>query len=279
MRRRIWLGIGVSLTVPLGIAASAGTAEPTVADAATLRPPTEPLREARADAAEGGELGEGGETGIDPERARHDALAFLSALAVIEAHYAAGLAAYEAGLQGAAAQLFAHPIAEILVDLEPVLAERGVPDLGPAMERAATLAGRGAAIDAVRAAAEEVRSTLEEAARRAPETSLSATALQARLVAELLQRTARQYYRFDRVQPDLEGWLDALGFFRVAKARAERAAAAIAAGDPELDAAIRRAIARIEPAFLGVEPPSERLPVALLLAEARRVERAAARLP
>lgn len=278
MRRRIWLGIGVSLTVPLGFAVAAGTADPTVPDATTVPPLAAPLGEARADVAEGGELGEGGETGIDPERARHDALAFLTALAVIEAHYAAGLAAYEGGLQDAAAQLFAHPIAEILVELEPVLAERGAPDLGPAMERAAILAGQGAAIDAVRAAAADVRSTLEEAARRAPETSLSATALQARLVAELLQRTARQYYRFDRVHPDLEGWLDALGFFLVARARAERAQSAIAMHDPEVGSAIRRAIARIEPIFAGIEPPSERLPVALVLAEARRVERAAARL-
>lgn len=271
MRRRIWLGIGVALTVPIGTAVSTATGE--ASDTA------EPLREAHADAAEGGELGEGGETGIDPALARHDARAFLTALAVIEAHYAAGLAAYEKGLQEAAAQLFAHPIAEILVDLEPVLAERGAPDLGPAMERAATLVAEGAPVDAVRTAAREVQSALEQAARSTPQTTLSPAALQARLVADLLQRTARQYYRFDRVHPDLEGWLDTLGFFLVARARAEQAEPTIAAHDPEVGAAIRRAITRMEAVFAGIEPPTERAPVALVLAEARRVERAAARLP
>ena len=120
---KLWLGLGAFALVQVGAAPDAGgqrtgAAPPTVPPAAM----------------------QGGEGGVSAERAAADPAAFLTVLDIIVAHYLAGRGAYGVGKTQAAAELFAHPIAEVYVDMEPVFEARGVAPFRDEMERASELA-------------------------------------------------------------------------------------------------------------------------------------------
>ena len=74
-----------------------------------------------------GESGEGeGEGGVSISAAATDPIVYNSALAITEAHILAARDAYAEGRTKEAAEMFAHPVSEVLVDMEPVFAQQGV---------------------------------------------------------------------------------------------------------------------------------------------------------
>ncbi len=87
---------------------------------------------------------QGGGGGVSAAEAASDPVASVSAPDVVAAHYLAGKAAYGAGQQAAAAELFAHPIAEVHAELEPVFTARGVQPFDRLMANASERAdGKG----------------------------------------------------------------------------------------------------------------------------------------
>jgi hypothetical protein len=244
-RLRLWVGLGAFTFVQAGAGAIDGSL-PVIPDAPAAW---------AAQGREGGEGGEGGEAGIDATRAAEDPVVYLAGLDVIAAHYHAGRDAYEAGAAEAAGQMFAHPIGEIYVELEPLLQTLGVAPFQDLMEKASELALARAPKEDVARTAEAVLSALEAAARKAPKGEASEVSVAARVVVDLLDRAARQYANAASEQT-LEPYLDGYGFDRAARARAERALPAITAASGPVADAIRSALAALERAFPTALRPS-----------------------
>ena len=153
---KLWLGLGV-FTLLQASAVPDAAAQPSATPA-----PAPPA------AAQGGEGGEGGEGGVSAETAATDPAAFIAALDVVAAHYLAGRGAYGAGQPQAAAELFAHPIAEVYADMEPMFQARGVAPFREAMERASELALARAPQGTVASAVDTVLAALSAAEAGAP---------------------------------------------------------------------------------------------------------------
>lgn len=241
---KVWLGVGVFALVH----AQAGAAERAAGAAA---PPA-----AAGPSDGGGEGGEGGEGGVDAARAASDPAAFLVALDVMAAHYAAGRDVYRAGEAQAAGEMFAHPIAEVYAELEAVLAALGVPPFREEMERASALALDRAPAAEVDRAADAVAAALRGAERRAPGPGATLAA-QAKAVAEMADRAALQHAAALREPDALGPHLDGYGFYRAAADRAGRVVPALeAAGRREAAAAIRDVLASLAAVYPGPTRPA-----------------------
>jgi hypothetical protein len=173
------------------------------------------------EAGEGGEGGEGGERGVDPAEAAKDPVAYLSALDVIRAHYLAGEAMLEVeGGRQAGGEMFAHPISEVYIDLEPVFEERGAPLFLDEMTEAVDLALGDAPAGEVKAAAARVYAAIDAAEETAPSSDRNEAALEAALMADMFDRAAKQYDTAMGPAGTEEAWIDGYGFWKVAEKRA-----------------------------------------------------------
>lgn len=258
-RTKLWLGIGAFALLGAGEAA----AQPATA-------PPGP--------GQGGEGGEGGEGGVTAERAASDPVAYILALDVVAAHYLAGRRAYEAGETTAAAELFAHPISEIYVELEPVFQGLGVSPFREAMEEASTLALDKAPEARIATAVDRVLAALAAAETRAPGAG-PALGIRARVVGEMVDRAALQHAAA-LASPELEPYLDGLGLYLAARARAERVAPELAqAGHGAQAEALRATLGALAPAYPGVTRPTTRTDPGALSAQAARLKFALADLP
>lgn len=260
---RLWLGVGVSVLA----------AGPALA-ASTVDQPTVPAL-AQLQVAQGGEGGEGGEGGVSAADAAKDPVAYLTALDVIAAHYLAGLDAYKAGDATAAGEMFAHPISEIYVDLEPVFAARSVKPFMDPMSKASELALSKAPQAEVAKAAETVLKALNSAAEMAPGNAV-APAVQGKVIVGMLRRAAMQYAPAAQSE---EAYLDGYGLYKAAAARAEDSLPAIAAKNADAGAAIQDALATLAKAYPTAKRPA-RLDqdAGALLAAASKAELAVSRL-
>lgn len=219
-----------------------------------------------------GEGGEGGEGGVDPAAAAKDPAVYLSALDVIRAHYLAGEAMLEEedGRQ-AAGEMFAHPISEVYIDLEPVFEAQGAPLFMDEMTDAVDLALGDASLDEVKAAVAKVYAALDAAAEKAPAGDRSATAVAAALMADMFDRAAKQYDLAIGPSGSDEAWIDGYGYWKTAELRAAELKPQL--GDDH--AALADEIAAAEELFGGVyespvrpgKPDTE--PGALLAASSR----------
>lgn len=254
-RRRLWTSLSAaallapSAAVALSPSAESGEKQ-TLATAAPAAGAATPARVQ----AQGGEGGEGGEGGVDPERAARDPAAYLIALDVIRAHYLAGLGAYAAGDRRAAAEMFVHPIAEVYYTLEPIFEARGVPPFVDAMTEAGELAFAGADLATIREAGETVLTATEEAARHAPETARTRAAVEAAVIADMIDRAARQY-AFAKSQRIKGAYLDGYGYFKAAASRADSMKMAIRDRDEKAWARLEAALDELAAAYPEAAPP------------------------
>lgn len=276
-RRRLWTSLSAAALLAPGAAAAtpSQTDSPVERAAAAPAAAADSIVVAQAQGGEGGEGsegGEGGEGGVDPARAAEDPVTYLIALDIIRAHYLAGLGAYAAGNRQAAAEMFVHPIAEVYYTLEPVLEARDVPPFVDAMTEAGDLAFAGADLADIRDAAEAVLAATEEAARHAPESARARAAVEAAVVADMVDRAARQY-AFAKSQDMPGAYLDGYGYFKAAARRADATRAAIRDRDEKAWARIEAALEALEAAYPEAEPPEslDRDPGALLSAASRAV--------
>lgn len=208
---------------------------------------------------EGGEAagGEGeGEGGVAVANAATDPVAYGTALAVTEAHVIAARDAFAAGKTEAAAEMFAHPASEVLVEMDPVFAKLGVKDFKPLLTDAsvAVIEGKGAAevgkrYDAIIAA-------LRAAATKAPTSEASQAKVSAAVIADQIER-ASTMYRTAAKGDSYEPYLDGYGFAKVAETAFARSGNAIKAENPELHAGITAALAVLKQAYPGAARPAK----------------------
>ncbi|MBR9825253.1 MAG: hypothetical protein GYB36_05535 [Alphaproteobacteria bacterium] len=202
-----------------------------------------------------GESGGGGEFGIDPAVAMEDPAVYLSALEVIRAHYLAGIDALLAGERAAGAEMFAHPISEIYVDLEEVVFALGAENFLDEMNDASVAPYDGRSDEAVRASVDAVLAAIDAAAEFAPAGELSSARVQAFVMAGMIDRAALQY-QFAVAEPSAsEAYLDGYGFERSAASIAARHMAAIRAEDAPLADTLEVALAALHAAYPQATSP------------------------
>lgn len=205
-----------------------------------------------------GEGGEGGEGNIDPAAAAKDPVVFLSALDIIRAHYLAGAAMLDVeGGRQAAGEMFAHPISEVYVDLEPVFEAQGVALFMDDMTNAVDLALGDAPKEEVTAAVEKVYTALDAAAEKAPAGGKDAAALEAALTADMFDRAAKQYDAALSAAGTDEAWIDGYGFWKTAEMRADALLPKIEKDHEALAEEIAAAKALFGNAYRSVEKPEK----------------------
>jgi len=203
----------------------------------------------------GGE-GEGGEGegGVSFGEAATNPVVFGSALAIVEAHAIAARDAYDAGKNEAAAEMFGHPVSEVLSDMAPTFQQLGVDDLSPAMNEASAAALKADNAEEVNAKYDAILAGLRDAAGKAPASDASAGAIAGGVVADQIDRAATMYGT--AAAGDLyEPYLDGYGFYKAAASVFERDGEAIKAENADLHASITQALGLLGEAYPGVERP------------------------
>jgi hypothetical protein len=206
--------------------------------------------------------------GIDIAAADSDPVEYGAALQVIAAHCHAGLAAYEAKETEAGAQMFAHGLSEVYVEMEDILRRRGVTTLGKKLEAAVAAASSGSPAATVRRRVRAVLDALAAAGKAGPTSAAPALAVKADIVANLINRAAMQYGA-SLEDKNLEPYLDGLGFGLAAKREAAKILPRLRRLDKRKAAAISTALAITKDAFPGLPRPNEpKVPAGKFLAAA-----------
>lgn len=197
-----------------------------------------------------------GEGGVATADAAKDPVAYGIALAVAEAHVVAARDAYAAGKKEAAGEMFAHPVSEVLLDMDPAFAALGVKDIKPLFTAAsdAALAGKPAA--EVNKGYDAIIAALRAAAGKAPKSDASAARVSALVIADMIERSATMYRQLPK-NAEYEPYLDGYGFSRVAMSAFAASGAGIKADNPALYASITEALALLKQAYPGAARPAK----------------------
>lgn len=205
---------------------------------------------------EGGEGtgGEGGEGGVEVAAAGNDPVIYGSALAVAEAHVIAARDAYAAGQTEAGAEMFAHPVSEVLLEMAPVFTAQGVDDMSPLFASASEAALSGASAEEVAAQADAIIAALRAAEAKAPASDASAGRVAAGIVADQIERAVAMYAQASE-GVNYGPYLDGYGYYRTAAVTFERSADAVRSEDADLASSIEAALGLLAEAYPSVERP------------------------
>lgn len=277
MARRLKLMTGLSTLAVTGALALAGCGAEGEGEGATSAASGSPV------GAEGEGEGEGaaaapaqpasseGEGGVDIAAAATDPVVFTSALAIAEAHVLAARDAYAAGRKEEAAAMFAHPVGEVLADMESAFAVRGVESLNDLLidASAGVLADETPEQIAARTAA--IVTALNAAAEKAPSDGRGAGAVSAGVVSDQIDR-AVDMYRLAAASGAYGNYLDGYGFFKAAESAFVRGRASIESENPAAAAQIASALTALGAAYPSASAPDAiNADVAALSAASSRV--------
>lgn len=220
---------------------------------------------AAAGEGEGGAGGEGaggeaaggeGEGGVAVGDAATDPIVYGIALAVTEAHVVAARDAFVAGEKAAAAEMFAHPAAEVLVEMDPVFTRLGVADFKPLLTEASIAASEGQSADNVNKRYDAIIAALRAAATKAPGAGASDAKVAVGIIADQIERASAMYRiitKDDRYEPYLDGY----GFAKVAQSAFATSGAAIKVDNPAAHARISEALAVLKQAYPAATRPAK----------------------
>ncbi len=262
---KLWTQLGLGTALAGGLLAACGGEAGGEGAAAGGEAGAAPSAAATAGEGEGGAGGEGegavgaggeGEGGVATADAATDPVAYGIALAVAEAHVVAARDAYAAGKKDAAAEMFAHPVSEVLVDMDPAFTKLGVKDMKPLFTAAsdAALAGKPAA--EVNKAYDAIIAALRAAATKAPKSDASGAKVSGAVIADMVERASAMYRQLpgnDAYEPYLDGY----GFARVAAGAFATSGAAIKAENADLHARIADAVGLLAKAYPGAARPAK----------------------
>jgi hypothetical protein len=206
---------------------------------------------------EGGESGEGGEGGVSIAEAATDPVVYGAALAIAEAHVIAARDAYAAGKKEAAAEMFAHPVGEVMAEMDPVFAKLGVADFKPLFGAASQAALAGESIEVVDQRFEAIIAALRNAATKAPTSDATQARVAAGVIADQIERAVAMYpeaVSSGRYEPYLDGY----GYYKAGASAFAASGDAIRREDPKLYERIAKALE-----LLGTAYPAAKLPAKL----------------
>jgi len=262
MKIKRWTKLGLSAVFVAGTLTACGaepdltaTPETDMADPslAAVAPDTGVQGEGESGLGGEGEGGEG-EGGVSISAAANDPIVFNAALAITEAHIIAARDAFAEGETQAAAEMFAHPVSEVLADMTPVFEARGVEDFSDLLIDASAAVFAGETEAQINARTDEIITALRRAAAKAPNNGTSRAAIAAGVAADQIER-ATDMYRAAAESDRYEPYLDGYGFYKAGETAFLEAEAAIAADDPEAAARIREALALLSAAYPAATRP------------------------
>ena len=249
LKRWSQLGLGVALAG--GTLAACGNPEPATdipeTEVAVSTPPIEAEEPAATEAGEG-------EGGVIITEALTDPVVFLSILAITEAHIIAARDAHALGENDAAAEMFAHPVSEVLFESADVFEQLGVEDFSDLLTQTSAEIFAGETPEQINTRADEIIVALRAAAEKAPATDASNASVAAGVAVDQIERAA-DMYRIALESDAYEPYLDGYGFFKAGEAVFLESADAIAAEDGSTATAITDAIAKLEEAYPSAVRP------------------------
>jgi hypothetical protein len=211
--------------------------------------------EAKLDEVNGAAASSGeGEGGVAIEAALTDPVVYNIALAVAEAHVLAARDAYRDGETQAAGEMFAHPVSEVLFDMEPVFEARGVTDFTDQFLEASAAVFAGESVEDINARTASIVATLRAVSGKAPDDGSTPAAITTGVVADMIDR-ATKMYRLATESEYYEPYLDGYGFYTAAKNQFEATEAAIRAENPDAAEAIRGALSLLGEAYPAAARP------------------------
>jgi hypothetical protein len=249
-----WTRLGLGAL--MGTTALAGCGQPAPAPAAEPAAVEAPAVAAETLAAEAGSVGSvggEGEGGVAIEQAATDPVVFNIALAVTEAHILAARDAYADGETEAAAEMLAHPVSEVLFDMEPILEARGVMLFDGLLTDASMAASAGETPEQISVRTDAIIAALRGAALKAPDNGTAPAEVKAHVIDDMIARAVAMY-RSAAESGVYEPYLDGYGFHKVAETQFAAAKDEIAANNPEAAAAMSNAIAALAEAYPGAAP-------------------------
>lgn len=251
---KLWTQLGLGTALAGGLLAACGGeagGEGAVGEAGAASGTAAAAGEGEGGEAAGGE----GEGGVAVADAATDPVAYGIALAVAEAHVVAARDAYAAGKREAAAEMFAHPVSEVLVEMDPVFARLGVADMKPFFTAASVAAVEGKPAAEVNAAYDAIIAALRGAAQKAPKSDASTATVATGVIADQIERASAMYRQLPK-NDAYEPYLDGYGFAKVAQGAFADAGAAIKAENPAAHARIAEALAVLKQAYPGAARPA-----------------------
>ena len=244
-KRWAGLGLGAALATTTALTACSPT-EPESAPETAVAPAVP--APAPVESAEPAPVSGEGEGGVPIEEAVHDPVVYGTAIAVAKAHVLAARDAFAEGEHEAAAEMFAHPVSEVLADMAPVFEARGVEDFNMLLINASGAVYEGETADEIAARTDEILATLEAANDKAPDDGSTPAEIATGVVADMIDR-ATAMYRMASESEYYEPYLDGYGFYETAKLEFEAAEAEIEAANADGAAAIREALALLGAAY------------------------------
>ena len=252
---KVWTGLGVATALAgAGLTGCAGE-DGEGGEGGVETAETGEAGEGEGGEGEGGEGGEG-EGGVAVADAATNSVVYGSALAIVDAHAIAARDAYRVGKTEAAAEMFAHPVSEVLADMTPVFEQLGVADFKPAMSEASAAALKPDNAEAVESAFAAIQTALKGAAQKAPSSELSQGAVAAGVVADQIDRAAAMYGQAADGD-DYGPYLDGYGFYKAAAKAFKRDGAQIETYNSGLHGDIEAALTALAVAYPDVERPAE----------------------
>ena len=250
-RLKRWTQLGLSAALASGTLVACGAPETTADQSeAELAAPTPPIEADEPAAAEAGE----GEGGVVFANAVTDPVVFLSILAITEAHIIAARDAHALGENEAAAEMFAHPVSEVLFESQSVFEQLGVVDFSDLLTETSAAIFAGETPEQINVRADEIIAALRTAATKAPASDASAASVAAGVAVDQIERAA-DMYRIALESDEYEPYLDGYGFFKAGEAVFLESAEAISTEDQAAAYAIKDAIAKLEDAYPSAVRP------------------------
>jgi hypothetical protein len=259
-RIKRWSQLGLGVALASGTLAACGTPEAPAGDAEAEIAAETPVSPATIAGEGEGESGEGegaggeGEGGVAIAQAATDPVVFLSALAITEAHIIAARDAHALGETEAAAEMFAHPVSEVLFDIQPVFSQLGVADFSELLTETSAAVFAGETAEQISARSDTIIAALRTAAEKAPATDASDASVAAGVAVDQIERAA-DMYRIALESDAYEPYLDGYGFLKAGEAVFLEHADAIAAEDRDAASAIEDAITKLEAAYPSAVRP------------------------
>lgn len=198
---------------------------------------------------EGGGSGEG-EGGVDIAKAANDPVVYRIALAVTEAHVIAARDAFVAGRKDEAAEMFAHPVSEVLVEMAPVFERQGVADFSDLLSDASGAVFAGETAAQIETRYKGIITALRAAAAKAPKSQEGEGEIAAKVVADQIERAVAMY-RQSAANGEYEAYLDGYGFYKAAEALFNASQPAIRAANPQAFKRIEDALRLLAKAYPG----------------------------
>ncbi len=248
---KAWTGLGLGLAIiSTGLGACGKAAPPAVdaPDAAaeqTAEAAAAPSFEEAVEAVASGGEGEGG---ISLDQAATDPVIYGSALAVTEAHVIAARDAFALGEKDAAAEMYAHPVSEVLIELEDLFNARGVPLFDNLLLEASQAVMAGESAEQIGARTDAIIAALRAAGTKAPDSTRNPVSIRAAIAADQADRAAAMY-RIAREAGTYEPYLDGYGFYKAGLGLFKDQEAEITAANPAGAAALNDAFAELAKAY------------------------------